>query len=159
MSRAADLAIDRLLPAVRARPRTAGRRQARWLHKRLSAAVADGELLPAADAGRVLALIGIHDLRDVAWGGMTRAVAGAHAVEAPWQEMAENGVDSAHFRYVHNTAEVPGDRELRDRRSPARRCGRARSSRRRAAWWTAGSTPSRSAPAWRSCGSPASSTR
>ena len=25
----------------------------------------------------------------------------------PWQEMAENGVDSAHFRYVHNTAEVP----------------------------------------------------
>ena len=78
VSRAADLAVDRLLPAVRARPRTAGRRQARWLHKRLSAAVADGELLPAADAGRVLALIGIHDLRDVAWGGMTRAVAGAH---------------------------------------------------------------------------------
>ena len=30
-----------------------------------------------------------------------------HTVEAPWQEMAENGVDSAHFRYVHNTAEVP----------------------------------------------------
>ena len=28
-------------------------------------------------------------------------------VDAPWQEMAENGVDSAHFRYVHNTAEVP----------------------------------------------------
>ena len=25
----------------------------------------------------------------------------------PWQEMAENGVDSAHFRFVHNTAEVP----------------------------------------------------
>ncbi len=78
VSRAADLAVDRLLPAVRARPRTAGRRQARWLHKRLAAAVADGELLPASDAGRVLALIGIHDLRDVAWSGMTRAVAGAH---------------------------------------------------------------------------------
>ena len=31
----------------------------------------------------------------------------AHTVDAPWQEMAENGVDSAHFRYVHNTAEVP----------------------------------------------------
>ena len=30
-----------------------------------------------------------------------------HTVDAPWQEMAENGVDSAHFRYVHNTAEVP----------------------------------------------------
>ncbi|MGH9085563.1 MAG: Rieske 2Fe-2S domain-containing protein [Acidimicrobiales bacterium] len=30
-----------------------------------------------------------------------------HVVDAAWQEMAENGVDSAHFRYVHNTAEVP----------------------------------------------------
>lgn len=30
-----------------------------------------------------------------------------HTVDACWQEMAENGVDSAHFRYVHNTAEVP----------------------------------------------------
>jgi phenylpropionate dioxygenase-like ring-hydroxylating dioxygenase large terminal subunit len=30
-----------------------------------------------------------------------------HEIEAAWQEMAENGVDSAHFRYVHNTAEVP----------------------------------------------------
>ena len=30
-----------------------------------------------------------------------------HTVDAPWQEMAENGVDSAHFRFVHNTAEVP----------------------------------------------------
>ena len=78
VSRAADLAVDRLLPAVRARPGSAGRRQARWLHKRISAAAADGELLSATDAGRVLALIGIHDLRDVAWGGMTRAVAGAH---------------------------------------------------------------------------------
>jgi len=78
VSRAADQAVDRLLPAVRARPRTAGRRQARWLHKRLSAAADDGELLPSADAGRVLALIAIHDLRDVAWGGMTREVAGAH---------------------------------------------------------------------------------
>ncbi len=28
-------------------------------------------------------------------------------IAAPWQEMAENGVDSAHFRYVHRTAEVP----------------------------------------------------
>ncbi len=28
-------------------------------------------------------------------------------VAACWQEIAENGVDSAHFRYVHNTAEVP----------------------------------------------------
>lgn len=28
-------------------------------------------------------------------------------VEAPWQELAENGVDAAHFRYVHHTDEVP----------------------------------------------------
>lgn len=28
-------------------------------------------------------------------------------IAACWQELAENGVDSAHFRYVHNTAEVP----------------------------------------------------
>lgn len=28
-------------------------------------------------------------------------------IHAPWQDIAENGVDSAHFRYVHNTEEVP----------------------------------------------------
>ena len=28
-------------------------------------------------------------------------------IEAAWQELAENGVDSAHFRYVHHTADVP----------------------------------------------------
>lgn len=28
-------------------------------------------------------------------------------IDAPWQEIAENGVDSAHFRYVHNTDMVP----------------------------------------------------
>lgn len=31
----------------------------------------------------------------------------SHVIDACWQEMAENGVDSAHFRYVHDTAEVP----------------------------------------------------
>jgi len=30
-----------------------------------------------------------------------------HVVQAAIQEMAENAVDSAHFRYVHNVAEVP----------------------------------------------------
>ena len=30
-----------------------------------------------------------------------------YSIAAPWQELAENGVDSAHFRYVHNTEEVP----------------------------------------------------
>ena len=28
-------------------------------------------------------------------------------IATAWQEMAENGVDSAHFRYVHGTADVP----------------------------------------------------
>jgi 3-ketosteroid 9alpha-monooxygenase subunit A len=28
-------------------------------------------------------------------------------IATAWQEMAENGVDSAHFRFVHGTAEVP----------------------------------------------------
>ena len=41
---------------------------------------------------------------DPAWSTVIRT---EHTVDAPWQEMAENGVDSAHFRYVHNTAEVP----------------------------------------------------
>lgn len=30
-----------------------------------------------------------------------------YEIKAPWQELAENGVDAAHFRYVHNTEEVP----------------------------------------------------
>lgn len=30
-----------------------------------------------------------------------------HTVQAGVQEMGENGVDAAHFRYVHNVAEVP----------------------------------------------------
>lgn len=30
-----------------------------------------------------------------------------YTIEAPWQDLAENGVDSAHFRYVHHTEEVP----------------------------------------------------
>ena len=39
---------------------------------------------------------------------------------AAWQEMAENGVDWAHFRYVHNTAEVPEIESYEtDGRSPA----------------------------------------
>jgi phenylpropionate dioxygenase-like ring-hydroxylating dioxygenase large terminal subunit len=30
-----------------------------------------------------------------------------YVIEAPWQDLAENGVDAAHFRYVHHTEEVP----------------------------------------------------
>jgi nitrite reductase/ring-hydroxylating ferredoxin subunit len=37
----------------------------------------------------------------------TEMVTRTYSIEAPWQDLAENGVDSAHFRYVHNTEEVP----------------------------------------------------
>ncbi len=30
-----------------------------------------------------------------------------YEIQAPWQELAENGVDAAHFRYVHHTEQVP----------------------------------------------------
>jgi phenylpropionate dioxygenase-like ring-hydroxylating dioxygenase large terminal subunit len=33
----------------------------------------------------------------------TEMVTRTYTIEAPWQDLAENGVDSAHFRYVHNT--------------------------------------------------------
>src|SRR3546814_14448127 len=41
---------------------------------------------------------------DPAWSTVIRT---EHVIDAAWQEMAEHGVDSAHFRYVHGTAEVP----------------------------------------------------
>jgi len=37
----------------------------------------------------------------------TEMIRREYQIEAPWQDLAENGVDSAHFRYVHNTEEVP----------------------------------------------------
>ena len=37
----------------------------------------------------------------------SEVIATRHVVDAALQELAENGVDAAHFRYVHNTAEVP----------------------------------------------------
>lgn len=37
----------------------------------------------------------------------TPLVRRTYEVAAPWQDLAENGVDAAHFRYVHNTEEVP----------------------------------------------------
>ena len=43
----------------------------------------------------------------VATEGFTETVKRTYSVQAPWQELAENGVDAAHFRYVHNTEEVP----------------------------------------------------
>jgi len=41
---------------------------------------------------------------DPEWSTLIRT---SHEIEASVQEMAENAVDSAHFRYVHNTATVP----------------------------------------------------
>jgi 3-ketosteroid 9alpha-monooxygenase subunit A len=38
---------------------------------------------------------------------MAEPVTREYIVRAHWQEMAENAVDSAHFRYVHNTDVVP----------------------------------------------------
>jgi len=46
----------------------------------------------------------VADLTSGDFSGPTRT---AHVVQAGIQEMAENAVDSAHFRYVHNVAEVP----------------------------------------------------
>ncbi len=37
----------------------------------------------------------------------TDVITREYEIEAPWQDLAENGVDSAHFRYVHHTEEVP----------------------------------------------------
>ena len=37
----------------------------------------------------------------------TEMVTREYHIMAPWQDLAENGVDSAHFRFVHNTEEVP----------------------------------------------------
>ncbi len=41
------------------------------------------------------------------FGGNTKVITRSFRIQAAWQELAENGVDSAHFRYVHHTAEVP----------------------------------------------------
>ena len=37
----------------------------------------------------------------------TEMMTRTYEVHAPWQDLAENGVDAAHFRYVHNTETVP----------------------------------------------------
>jgi len=37
----------------------------------------------------------------------TPMVTRTYEIAAPWQDLAENGVDAAHFHYVHNTEEVP----------------------------------------------------
>src|SRR5918998_634075 len=55
--------------------------------------------LPMWDVPEVPELTGHPD-----WSTVIRT---EYTIDASVQEMAENSVDSAHFRYVHNTAEVP----------------------------------------------------
>ncbi|MEJ5256538.1 MAG: Rieske 2Fe-2S domain-containing protein [Acidimicrobiales bacterium] len=45
--------------------------------------------------------------------GFSEPVCRRYTVHAAWQELAENGADSAHFRYVHNTEVVPEIEEYR----------------------------------------------
>jgi 3-ketosteroid 9alpha-monooxygenase subunit A len=40
-------------------------------------------------------------------GGFSDPVHRQYTIRAAWQELAENGADPAHFRYVHNTEVVP----------------------------------------------------
>ncbi|MCB0988820.1 MAG: Rieske 2Fe-2S domain-containing protein [Microthrixaceae bacterium] len=49
----------------------------------------------------------VEEIDDVANGNYYGPKRFTHVVEAAIQEMGENAVDSAHFRYVHNVAEVP----------------------------------------------------
>ena len=46
-------------------------------------------------------------LAELTGGDFTGPIRTRYVVSAGIQEMAENSVDSAHFRYVHNTASVP----------------------------------------------------
>ena len=46
----------------------------------------------------------VAELDDPDWTAVGRT---EYTIDACWQEMAENAVDAAHFRYVHNTATVP----------------------------------------------------
>jgi phenylpropionate dioxygenase-like ring-hydroxylating dioxygenase large terminal subunit len=62
-----------------------------WFHPDESAPAWDVPALPELNG-------------DPDWSTVIRT---SYEIEAAWQEMAENAVDSAHFRFVHNTATVP----------------------------------------------------
>ena len=49
----------------------------------------------------------VEEVTEIASGDFSGPKRTNHLVQVAIQEMAENAVDSAHFRYVHNTAEVP----------------------------------------------------
>ncbi|CAN5603484.1 Rieske 2Fe-2S domain-containing protein [soil metagenome] len=49
----------------------------------------------------------VEEVEDISNGEFSGPKHTNHIVQVAIQEMAENAVDSAHFRYVHNTAEVP----------------------------------------------------
>jgi phenylpropionate dioxygenase-like ring-hydroxylating dioxygenase large terminal subunit len=49
----------------------------------------------------------VEEVADLSTGEFSGPTKTHHVVQTGIQEMAENAVDAAHFRYVHNTAEVP----------------------------------------------------
>lgn len=87
VSVAADRAADQLLDAVaRGTPEPAGDRpslgqtlavalgaQGRWLQSRIRAGLTDPEAIDVSDAGRMLVLVALESLREVAWAEMTRS--------------------------------------------------------------------------------------
>lgn len=73
--------VDRLHAALGAAPDHGSallRTEARWVQRRIRLHLRDRRPLSAADAGRLLALVGLTTVRDVAWSEMTRATAEAH---------------------------------------------------------------------------------
>jgi len=49
----------------------------------------------------------VEEVKDLSTGEFSGPKKTNHVVQAGIQEMAENAVDAAHFRYVHNVAQVP----------------------------------------------------
>lgn len=72
--------VGRIFTAVRDPDGGPGllRTEARWVQRRIRLRLRDHEPLPAADAGRLLALACLTSVRDVAWSEMTRATAQDH---------------------------------------------------------------------------------
>lgn len=54
------------------------RRQGRWLQRRIRSALAEPEAITATDAGRILVLVALESVREVAWAEIDRPDAPAH---------------------------------------------------------------------------------
>jgi hypothetical protein len=80
--------VDRIHAAVRDSPAGGAallRTEARWVQRRIRLHLRDRRPLGPPDAGRLLALVCLTSVRDVAWGEMTRATS-RHHVEL-WREL------------------------------------------------------------------------